>query len=29
MISVLRRHGFTVSAKPEEGVMSASLDLRS
>jgi acetyltransferase len=28
MISVLRRHGFTVSAKPEDGVMSASLDLR-
>ena len=29
MIAVLRRHGFTVVAKPAEGVMSASLDLGS
>ena len=29
MIAVLRHHGFTVVAKPEEGVMSAALDLGS
>jgi RimJ/RimL family protein N-acetyltransferase len=28
MVSVLRRHGFTVAAKADEGVLSASLDLR-
>jgi acetyltransferase len=29
MISVLRRHGFSVAAKTGEGILSASLDLRS